>query len=261
MKMRMTSLVLLALACALSHCATGSEKFSYSGKLAKPDGSAFNTSLPMMMTFRLYTKPTGGYIMWGRTMPVRIAADGSFYVELSDDAGSPVPEAITENLAEALVFGGDYWIGLSPGEFSEMLPRQKLTSVPRALTAETAHFAVELKAPSLTVKTLDATTAILKTLPVGDALRQSSGTTSLVVGDDQTLSASGNLKLTEMMHGVNINLRTGGLPATAPTDMILLIQNASGGKGGGWSSIVVPKGATLRNLADRKFAVTFGKEL
>ena len=106
MKMRMTSLVLLALACALSHCATGSEKFSYSGKLAKPDGSAFNTSLPMMMTFRLYTKPTGGYIMWGRTMPVRIAADGSFYVELSDDAGSPVPEAITENLAEALVFGG-----------------------------------------------------------------------------------------------------------------------------------------------------------
>ena len=102
---------------------------------------------------------------------------------------------------------------------------------------------------------------IQKTLPVGDALRQSSGTTSLVVGDDQTLSASGNLKLTEMMHGVNINLRTGGLPATAPTDMILLIQNASGGKGGGWSSIVVPKGATLRNLADRKFAVTFGKEL
>ena len=261
MKMRMPSLVLLALACALSHCAAGAEKFSYSGRLAKPDGGAFNTSLPMMMTFRLYTAPTGGYMMWGRTMPVRIAADGSFYVELSDDAGSPVPEAIAEKLADALVFGGDYWIGLSPGEYSEMLPRQKLASVPRALAADTARFAVELKAPSLTVQTLDATTAIFKTLTVGDSLRQSGGTTSLIVGEDKTLSASGNLKLTEMMHGVNIKERS-GLPATAPTDMILLVQHAEGGKGAGWSSIVVPKGATLRNpSSDRKFAVTFGKEL
>lgn len=260
--MRMPGLVLLAIACALSHCAAGAEKFSYSGKLAKPDGSAFNTSLPMMMTFRLYTAPTGGYMMWGRTMPVRIAEDGSFYVELSDDAGSPVPEAIAEKLAEALVFGGDYWIGLSPGEYSEMLPRQKLASVPRALTAETAQSAVVLKAPSLKVKTLDANRANLKSLTVGDSLRQSSGTTSLIVDKDQTLSASGNLKLMEFMHGVNIKERSGGLPSAAPTDMILLLQHAEGGKGSGWSSIVVPKGATLRNpSSDRKFVVTFGKGL
>ena len=93
------------LALALQLCAFGAEKISYSGKLAKPDGSAFNTSLPMTMTFRLYTGQLGGYMLWGRTMPVRIAADGSFYVELSDEAGSPVPEAATEKLAEALVFG------------------------------------------------------------------------------------------------------------------------------------------------------------
>ena len=259
--MRTSSLVLLALAWALSHCAAGAEKFSYSGKLAKPDGSEFNTALPMMMTFRLYTAPAGGYMMWGRTMPVRVAADGAFYVELSDDAGSPVPEALAEKLADALVFGGDYWIGLTPGEYSEMAPRQKLLSMPRALAAETARAAAELKAPSLAVEALDVSRAKFSSLTVGDTLRQSSGATTLIASGDQTLSASGTLKLTEMMHGVNIKSRTAALPGTAPTDMIVMAQNADGVKGAGWSSIVVPKGATLRNPAENKVVVTFGKEL
>ena len=249
------------LALALQLCAFGAEKISYSGKLAKPDGSAFNTSLPMTMTFRLYTGQLGGYMLWGRTMPVRIAADGSFYVELSDEAGSPVPEAATEKLAEALVFGDAYWIGLSPGEYSEMRPRQKLVSVPRALTAETARSAGVLKAPSLSVETLEAGSAKLDSLTVGDALRQSSGTTSLAVSGDQTLSASGVLRLTEKMHGVNIDNTSDDLPATAPTDMIIMTKEAAGVHGGGWSSIVVPKGATLRNLGTHKVVVTFGKGL
>lgn len=248
------------LALALQLCAFGAEKISYSGKLAKPDGSEFNTALPMTMTFRLYTKALGGYMMWGRTMPVRILADGSFYVELSDDVGSTVPEAMTEKLAEALVFGNEYWIGLSPGEFSEMLPRQKLSSMPRALTAETAQSTKVFKAPSLNVDTLNAKGAILNSLTVGDSFRQTAGATSLIIQSDQTLNASGTLKLTEMMHGVNIKERTGALPGTAPTDMIVMSQNADGVKGSGWSSIVVPKGATLRNPSNNKVVITFGKE-
>lgn len=259
--MRITSLVLPALVFASQLCALGAEKISYSGKLAKPDGGEFNTSLPMTMTFRLYTAQVGGFMMWGRTMPVRIVADGAFYVELSDDAGSPVPEAMTEKLAEALVFGDTYWIGLSIGEFSEMRPRQKLVPVPRALTAETAQSAAVLKAPSLSVETLTAGSAKLDSLTVGDSLRQSAGTTSLTVSGDQTLSASGVLRLTEKMHGVNIDKTTGALPATASTDMILMTKNAAGVQGGGWTSIVVPKGATLRNLGTDKVVVTFGKGL
>jgi hypothetical protein len=63
-----------------------------------------------------------------------------------------------------------------------------------------------------------------------------------------------------MMHGVNIKERTGALPGTAPTDMIVMSQNADGVKGSGWSSIVVPKGATLRNPSNNKVVITFGKE-
>ena len=250
-----------ALVFAFQLGAFGAEKISYSGKLAKPDGSEFNTALPMTMTFRLYTGQLGGYMLWGRTMPVRIAADGAFYVELSDDAGSPVPEALAEKLADALVFGDSYWIGLSIGEFSEMRPRQKLVSVPRALTAGTARSTAVLKAPSLSVKTLEAGSAKLDSLTVGDTLRQSAGTTSLTASGGQTLSASGVLRLTEMMHGVNIDNTSGGLPATAQTDMIIMTKDASGVHGGGWSSIAVPKGATLRNLGTHKVAVSFGKGL
>ena len=112
----------------------------------------------------------------------------------------------------------------------------------------------------LCVPELNAEGAVLNALTVGDSFRQTAGTTSLIVQDDRTLSASGTLKLTEMMHGVNIKERTGTLPGTAPTDMIVMSQNADGVKGSGWSSIVVPKGATLRNPSNNKVVITFGKE-
>ena len=59
-------------ALALTTCAM--DKISYKGQLAKPDGSTFNTSLPMTMTFRIYGVASGGKALWGRTMPVRMSS-------------------------------------------------------------------------------------------------------------------------------------------------------------------------------------------
>ena len=260
----MRNALLGALFIAAAAAANADMALAYHGKLVPAGGGAkISTKVPMTIEFRLYyhAQPGETAPLWGRAMPVRFDNDGMFYVELSDDAGSPVPEALAEKLADALVFGDAYWIGLSIGEFSEMRPRQKLVSVPRALTAGTARSTAVLKAPSLSVKTLEAGSAKLDSLTVGDTLRQSAGTTSLTASGGQTLSASGVLRLTEKMHGVNIDNTSGGLPATAPTDMIIMTKDASGVHGGGWSSIAVPKGATLRNLGTHKVAVSFGKGL
>ena len=139
MNVKQMKRLIAAIIAAAALGAFAAERFAYKGRLAKADGTAFNTALPMTMTFRLYGTEAGGQVLWGRTMPVKMKADGSFSVELGDGEGSAVADAQYVALGDALAASPDgVWIGLAPQSYSEMSPRQKLNPVPRALTAATA---------------------------------------------------------------------------------------------------------------------------
>ena len=251
----MTTGIVLALV------AGAAEKFSYRGQLAKPDGSAFNTSHTITMTFRIYDTPTGGDPLWGRTMPVRMEADGSFYVELSDDRGSVPADVPRSSLHRALFYHSAFWIGLTPGTYTELLPRQKLVDVPRALSAKAARRAERLKAARVSAVALEiASAAEVADLTVKAACEVDGGT-SLVLPGDHAFSAAGDIKLTGGLSGINASPLPASPPARAPTDMFV-IRRAASGTPGGYSSLVIPAGATLHDCGGSEtLAITFGKGL
>ena len=113
--MKKTIATILLLAAAASAGAAG-ERFCYKGRLAKPDGSAFGTTVAMPMSFRLYGVPAGGQALWGRDIPVRMEADGSFYVELSDTDGSAIAGTKFSSLESALASGTNSRLLDSPAE-------------------------------------------------------------------------------------------------------------------------------------------------
>ena len=265
-------LLITAIMAAAALAASSAEKFSYKGRLAKPDGSAFNVMLPMKMTFRLYSDMTGGNTLWGRTLPVRLKSDGSFNVELGDDEGSPVPDAKHAALADALAespYGT--WIGLTPGEYSEMSPRQRLNPVPRALQAVQAARAHTVAAPKVVAGYLDVPSATLAsfTLKEGGTMRLMSrddSKTTLAVGDgDHTLSASGEIRVTGAIKGIEVmscgaNYIDG--IGFAPSDAIVIWSGAAGITGNGHTALVVPKGAKLHKCSKEHATVSsFGWEL
>lgn len=168
---------LAAVATALAADAAGTntvEKFAYRGTLANADGSAFASAIPMQMTFRLYDRETGGTPLWGRTLPVRVETNGTFYAELSDGEGSPSDKSLPYGeLAQALAAcDGTCWIGFAPDDYSEMAPRQRLASVPRALRAVTASKITGFKAGSLSAETVQPELATVGDLTVKKSLQE-----------------------------------------------------------------------------------------
>ena len=231
--------------------AVASERFAYKGRLAKPDGSAFNTSIPMTMTFRLYGAATGGQALWGRTMPVKMKADGSFSVELVDGEGSATADAQYAALGDALAAARDgVWIGLTPQSYSEMAPRQRLNPVPRALKAETARSADVVAAQKVVADTLTVSQeSSVGTLAVaaGGTIRQTASGASLTMEarGERTLAAGGNVNVTGAIYGItDVKDPYHSVSGTAPNDRIILWRYPEGITGEGWTALVVPKGAT-----------------
>ncbi|MCR5752059.1 MAG: hypothetical protein K6G91_08855 [Kiritimatiellae bacterium] len=137
---------------------------AYHGKLVPVGGAAVSTKLPRAMEFRLYRNAEPGETMplWGRYAPVRFSEDGSFYVELSDETGSPLQKSVAyEKIADAVgaCGDGDVWISVTPFGYSELLPRKRLGGVHRAERAVVAKSASKAVAPKLMADTIVAGTA------------------------------------------------------------------------------------------------------
>ena len=279
----MKKLILIAIAMALGMQAMAAgERFSYRGKLAKPDGSDFDASVTMDMTFNLYDTPevSETYTItvnlrigkhefhftraikpyWGRKMPVRIEADGSFCVELSDDAGSPVADARYSELKDALKAASRLYVGLTPGSSTELLPRQPINVTPRALTASVARKIETVRAPSIAAQSISMHgAASVASLTVSGNVVQNGGTTTLVVPADtvQDTSATTEIKVTRSIKGINAySYPSIGTPGRPTTDMFLIRKTDVG-----WHSLIFPLGAQRPNgSGSLETVVTFGKE-
>jgi hypothetical protein len=101
------------------------EKINYQGYLTNASGNPVNTTVSM--TFRIYTVASGGAALWTETQSNVSVNDGIYNVTL----GSLVSLG-------TLGFDVPYFLGVTVGIDSEMTPRQPLTSVAYALTADTA---------------------------------------------------------------------------------------------------------------------------
>lgn len=249
-----------ALAAALALGAgAAEERFSYKGRLAKADGSAFDTSVSMPMSFRLYDVPAGGQALWGRDMAVRMEADGSFYVELSDEDGSAVSGTSCTTLKAALESGTNIWVGLMPSGYSEILPRQPLAVAPRALSAAAAHAVDTVRAPLVEAGTLDVRSdAWLSSLAVPGAFSSVSTVLKIPPDTGRTIAASGEIKVTRSIRGIRT---ASSVPSgRAATDSFAVLSGADGLSPGRYS-VVVPRGAPMPPAPtdqDSSFAVTFG---
>lgn len=244
---------LAAIALAAAPAGAAGERFSYKGRLARADGAAFSTAVAMPMSFRLYDVAAGGQALWGRDIAVRMEADGSFYVELSDADGSPISGAPFTQLESALASGTNFWIGLMPQGYSELMPRQPLATVPRALSAAAAHGIGTVRAKKgVSAGALDVSSApTVASLSAPGSFAQGSGSTTLKVAADaeRAVAAAGETKVTHAIVGVGMHtFADEPVPARAATDTFAVWRDPEG-LAPGFYSLVIPRGALLRTLS------------
>ncbi len=127
----MIMMVLLILSCL--HCWAVPQQINYQGKLTDADGVAVADST-LTMDFAIYDSDSGGAPLWSETQSV-IISSGVFNVQLGQDpVSNPFPaDLFSDNIL---------YVGITVGIDNEMAPRQLLTSVPFALQAGDAEFAV-----------------------------------------------------------------------------------------------------------------------
>lgn len=255
---------LAAIVLAAAPAGAAGERFCYKGRLARADGAAFSTSVAMPMSFRLYDVAAGGQALWGRDVAVRMEADGSFYVELSDEDGSAASGAQFDRLEPALASGTNLWIGLMPQGYSELMPRQPLATVPRALSATAAHEIATVRAKEgVSAGALDVSSApAVASLTVRGPFAQGSGETTLAVaaGTERAVFASEETKITHAIAGVGMyTFAATPAPARAATDLFAVWRSPAG-LAPGYYSLVVIRGALLRTLSDdaSSFYTTLG---
>lgn len=130
---------------------------AYHGKLTVTDAVSINRKMPLPIEFRLYrnAEPGETTALWGRRISVRLDADGSFYTELKDAAGTDTGRTSFKSLAEAVasVKGGSLYISLTPVGYSELLPRKQFLGVYRSEYAAIASSAERVEAPMLKADT------------------------------------------------------------------------------------------------------------
>lgn len=119
---------LLALAMS-AFAAEVPKAMSYRGNLTDQAGQP--VAGVKSLVFKLYTVETGGTAFWSETQTVTVS-NGQFTVLLG---------AATGNELNPATFSGDTWLGIQVGTDAEMTPRQKMTSVAYAFTADSANTA------------------------------------------------------------------------------------------------------------------------
>ena len=135
MKMKMGLVAAVGMAAALAASAM-TEAIAYRGVIRSAEGEGRVRVLPM--TFTIYDSAAPDIPLWARYVPVKVAADGSFSVELKDSLGTD-PLGLATSLAAALAGAtGDVEIGLKPRGANEFKPRQRLATCLRAERAAVA---------------------------------------------------------------------------------------------------------------------------
>ena len=90
------------------------ELINFQGKLTDPAGTAITSAVPML--FKFYATASGGAPLWSETQNVTPDSDGIYSVML----GLVTPFGIP--------FSNAYWLGVTVGADSEMLPRYRVVS-------------------------------------------------------------------------------------------------------------------------------------
>ena len=254
--MRMFTMLLAALAAGTGLAA---ETFAFHGRLSKADGSEFANPLPLTITFCVYAQASGGEPLWGRMMPVRIERDGTFFAELSDEAGSAVTGAQQKYLKDALatLSGAAMYLGLTPLGSTEIRPRQAGRRQPRALVAESALVADTVKTKVFTADQLVIGGGTVKGAKT-PKLTQAAPVT-LLAESDLTLTAQsgGKIQLVRSVDGLRTQTVSGSWTAPSCESVIWKSPNSICDKS--YSSIIYPLGASVKNEGGDATATAFGK--
>ncbi|HCC46569.1 MAG TPA: hypothetical protein DEQ38_00380, partial [Elusimicrobia bacterium] len=113
------ALLMLLAGAATSALAAVPELINFQGKLTDPAGTAITISVAM--AFRFYAAASGGAPLWAETQNVTPDSNGIYSVML----GIVTPFGIP--------FSNAYWLGVTVGADSEMLPRYRVVSSAYAL--------------------------------------------------------------------------------------------------------------------------------
>ena len=132
--MRIGTLFVLAAAFVPLVPAVGADAdtaFAYHGRLLEVSGRAPSRQ-NHTIEFRIYDQATGGLLLWNCTRNVLLDAKGQFSVELSGNtvSGNSLASLFAENAARTLYLALSVDDDRNRG--AEILPRQKLLSVPQA---------------------------------------------------------------------------------------------------------------------------------
>lgn len=124
MKAELVSITALCLALALPVQARAAVPgpLTHEGRLLDASGQPVTTN--QVFTYKIYDAATDGNVLWTETLTVPVD-QGYFSIQLG--LMSPIPDA--------LLAGGDRYLGVQVGTDAEMIPREQLTSVPYARLA------------------------------------------------------------------------------------------------------------------------------
>ena len=116
------------------------QALTYRGVLRRTGGGEQRAEA-MELTFRIYDSKVPQTALWARKMRVPVDKDGVVYAELTDTEGTD-PDGIGRTLADAMgLIKGAPEIGLTPPDSNELMPRQRLSTGPRAARAARASAA------------------------------------------------------------------------------------------------------------------------
>ncbi len=95
---------------------------THEGRLLDADGQPVTTN--QVFTYKIYDAATDGNVLWTETLTVPVD-QGYFAVQLG----------LMSPISDALLAGGDRYLGIQVGSDAEMIPREQLASVPYARLA------------------------------------------------------------------------------------------------------------------------------
>ncbi len=124
MNLRAATVVVVTLLAGLAAAARAAvpAPLTHQGRLLDADGQPVTTN--QVFTYKIYDAATDGNTLWTETLTVPVD-QGYFSVQLG----------LMSPITDALLAGGDRYLGIQVGSDDEMIPREQLSSVPYARLA------------------------------------------------------------------------------------------------------------------------------
>ena len=174
------------------------QALTYRGVLQRTGGEG-SVAGSLELTFRIYDSKAPDTALWARTVRVPVDGDGVFYAELNDSDGKD-PDGIGRTIADAMsLVKGAPEIGLTPPNSTELKPRQKLSTAPRAARAARAAAADVVYAPAGAVAEgvfIDAAAVESVTVQESATLKAFPGKCTLTKVQDRKLGGGKNSSIT-----------------------------------------------------------------